>query len=576
MSKGEAKSVNKFQPFLMRMIDMLPVQDLSARIAFYDKARTALVRTLHDNPVPVTELEVDLQRAALESAIGCIEASFHDSLANPEDLQERSMAQAEMPLTSEHRRFALNAAAGGGANLVKIGIQLVMLPIMARLLGPSEFGLYALALPTISFLTTLADGGLGASLAREEENSTAVWSTAFWLLIGTCTMMAVVAVLGGALIAHFSQQPRLTSIMVLLSLSLPLLALTALPAARLVRRGNLVVHSIADLVATLIGAAVALGLAILGAGAWALAIQYVVGGVVSCIIFNIAAFKIPTMQFSFSLIKSHLLLGGTIIASRLSELVGRQSENLLIGRYIGSSSLGSYTLANQTSRFLCDSVGNPVWGALYSYTLRGESSNVDALQLILTRILACILFPTTAIFAVAAPQIFDLSLGPRWASAASMMQIIVPSFALSTIASQCGAVMLARRQGSMILIITAFLGLFRIGSVATGIFIGVFYTSVGLVIGNVLFSLAMFASVRGESWSHSRSMMKTLIFPAIASVGAGAVCSQLLSRRPESILWLAVSSIAGCVMFAVIMGLLQRRVIIGDALALRRMVFKRH
>src|SRR5438445_4601280 len=35
-------------------------------------------------------------------------------------------------------RLAVNAAAGGAANFLKIGIQLVMLPLMAHLLGPAE------------------------------------------------------------------------------------------------------------------------------------------------------------------------------------------------------------------------------------------------------------------------------------------------------------------------------------------------------------------------------------------------------------------------------------------------------
>ena len=71
------------------------------------------------------------------------------------------------------RRLALNAIAGGGANFIKIGIQLVMLPLMAHLLGPSEFGLYALALPTISFFMIFrprrARGLVGARIARRDD-----------------------------------------------------------------------------------------------------------------------------------------------------------------------------------------------------------------------------------------------------------------------------------------------------------------------------------------------------------------------------------------------------------------------
>jgi len=79
--------------------------------------------------------------------------------------------------------MAFGAIAGGVVNILKAVLQLLLLPVMARLLGPNEFGLYALALPTISLVTLLADGGLGNTLVREEESSTLVWSSAYWALL---------------------------------------------------------------------------------------------------------------------------------------------------------------------------------------------------------------------------------------------------------------------------------------------------------------------------------------------------------------------------------------------------------
>ena len=78
------------------------------------------------------------------------------------------------------RKVAIGAIASGAVNIIKVAIQLLLLPVMARLLGPDEFGLYALALPTVSLVGLLADGGLGATLAREQESSSLIWSSAFW------------------------------------------------------------------------------------------------------------------------------------------------------------------------------------------------------------------------------------------------------------------------------------------------------------------------------------------------------------------------------------------------------------
>ena len=401
-----------FEPLLDRMLAALPDPHPAARQGAYDRARAALRNTVDAAALSAADRAGIPELDALDAAIARVEArQVRDDIgaevaaAHAMDPgAEFATATPTPPPVDERRRFAFNAAAGGAANLVKIGIQLLLLPVMARLLGPAEFGLYALALPTIFLFTTLAEGGLGASLAREKETETAIWSTAFWALLASCTLMGVLAIGGGFVLATISGQSRLVGLMALLSLSFPLLALTALPAARLVRRGNLVIHSVADLAATLIGAGAAVSLALLGAGAWALAIQYVLGWTVTCAVMNAAAFERPTLEFRLASLKSHAVTGGSLIGSRLAELFGRQIENLMFGRVFGAANLGSYTFSNQVSRFLCEAAGNPIWGALYSHALREDARAVEPLHATLSRLLASALFPASALLAAAAPR----------------------------------------------------------------------------------------------------------------------------------------------------------------------------
>src|SRR5882757_752409 len=150
------------------------------------------------------------------------------------------------------RRMAFGAIAGGVVNILKAVLQLLLLPVMARLLGPNEFGLYALALPTISLVTLLADGGLGATLAREQESSSLIWSSAFWALLVMGTTLAIGSTLFGSLLGYLAQQPRLPAMIALLSLSLVFLTLSVVPGARLTRRKNLALGAGADLASTVI------------------------------------------------------------------------------------------------------------------------------------------------------------------------------------------------------------------------------------------------------------------------------------------------------------------------------------
>ena len=106
--------------------------------------------------------------------------------------------------------------------ICKIGVQLTMLPLMAHLLGPAEFGLYALALPTVAFCMILADGGLTASLARESTESTLIWSTGFWVTMVIGAALSLMIVGWGEALAVLSHAPGVRRLLDILALAPPI------------------------------------------------------------------------------------------------------------------------------------------------------------------------------------------------------------------------------------------------------------------------------------------------------------------------------------------------------------------
>jgi O-antigen/teichoic acid export membrane protein len=172
------------------------------------------------------------------------------------------------------KRLAANVVMSWTANIVKVGIQIMMLPLMARLLGPEEMGLYSLALPILGFVILLSDGGLGNSLARESRENDLVWSSAFWGLLATCSALAVIVVIISYFVGLLSHQPRLITIMIPLSLTLLLVASSVVPAARLLQSGRQGLGSIADMIGNMVGAGLGIWIALSGGGVWAMVAQY--------------------------------------------------------------------------------------------------------------------------------------------------------------------------------------------------------------------------------------------------------------------------------------------------------------
>jgi O-antigen/teichoic acid export membrane protein len=478
---------------------------------------------------------------------------------------------------SSHRRLAINAVAGGAANFLKIGVQLVMLPLMARLLGPSEFGLYALALPTISFFMILADGGLAVSLARESRNATLVWSTAFWFVLIVGVGLAAMVTGWGFALAALANEPRVSSLMALLSIALIMIAASALPSANLTRQGRLVVFALSDLVSTIAGAAFGVALAASGAGAKSLAAQYVLYYTLRAAILNAVAFVPPTFQFQLSALLPNLSASGSLLSIKLADFLGRLAENVLYGRAFGAAGLGLYTFANQAPRFICEAASGPVWGALYSHALRADERQVERAHVNLTRLLASLVFPIAALLSATAPDIVRVILGPKWEQASVLLRILIPFYAINVVASQSGAVLLARNRGWLLFWISIILTLGRTVVVAMGPWLGQIGVAFGIGAVMAGFSFLMMEAPgylrRGDRFQ----LIRGIVGPIASSAVAGVVCYALAGARRDSggLVWIACCWALATAVYFVLLAVIQRETLRQDLEALWNLAFRR-
>jgi PST family polysaccharide transporter len=469
----------------------------------------------------------------------------------------------------------MNAVGGGALNFAKIAIQFLLIPVMARLLGPAEFGLYALALPTIAFFTVIADGGLGVSLAREDEGQTRVWSTAFWVLLATSLVLCLVVIGWGAILSVLARAPRLFPIMTLLSLSFVFIAVSVLPTARLTRSGNLVLYAVADFIANALGAVAAVSLAIAGAGAMSLAVQYVTSFATRALILNLVAFYRPRRQFHLGDLGGHLLTGGFLLGGRLLEFSSRLVENVLFGRAFGAAALGTYTFANQVPRFICEAASNPTWSALYSHALRDESRDLGPAYRKICRFLASMTFPVAGLLSASAPSALVLLLGQKWAPAAPLIQILVPSYALGVVASQGSAILLSKGRNATFLVILAGLTAGRLLAVCSGYWLGETAVAWGIVVANVLYAIAMVIAPARLMDATPWDLLRVLVGPTVSSVVAAAVCAVAIAMEPHGPIATVVGLALGGVAYLVAMVAMEGALLKADLLTLRRVVFRR-
>ncbi len=486
----------------------------------------------------------------------------------------RKGQQVELPTRPSGRRIAIGAGAFGAVSIFKMLLQVLTLPLMARLLGPSEFGLYSIAIPIVAVVGMMSDGGLGMSLMKEPDNSP-VWSTAFWTLLGAGIVLALSLTGVGFVLGDVLHQPRLPGIIAALSVTIILMTISVTPVARLDRQGRISIGAVADLVGNLLGVCLGITLAFRGAGAWSLVGQYVTIFLVRAVVLNSAAFKMPAFEFRPSTLRSHFATGGLIVSVRMSDFAGRMVESVCLGRGLGTAAVGIYAFSNQLPRFFCESFSNPLWLALYIRALSNEHANIAALHRQFSRLLGMILFPAAALFLVTAPNLVPLFLGKKWSVAAPLLPVFLVAYAMNVIASQGGALLLADDRYHRQLWCTIGLSIAKIVVVCLGPWIGLAGVAYGVSCMHAVYAAAMILASATVSGTSPLFLIRSLVGPLAASVFSGAVAWAFLRFWGDNLVGVALCLSVGILGYGAAIILFDRKYLVSDVAVLRNVIGRR-
>lgn len=314
-------------------------------------------------------------------------------------------------------------------------ISLLVLVALSRLLTPAEFGVVALAMSVTAVLQVFADSGFSRALVQRKTLGPADASTAFWMSLTVSILLAALLIVTAPLIASLLDTPELTPILQVLSIALPLNALSQTPAALLERELNFKPLSIRQLVGALCGAAVSIPLALVGWGVWALVAQTVVSAAAAVVTLWASTPWRPRWEFSRESLRQLWAVGGAILGVDLMDAIQANIDKIVIGALFSTSELGYYFLAQRLGTILIELVTSVV--ARVSLT---TFSRVQDDPIRLNRIFRQLTFAASAVsvgvfgmVAVFAPQIIPAVFGPDWDAAIPILWVLAPGWALGAV-----------------------------------------------------------------------------------------------------------------------------------------------
>lgn len=329
-------------------------------------------------------------------------------------------------------------------SMMRLLAQFVAIPILSRILSPEDYGVVAMAMPFVLFAMMLADAGIGVSLVRTPATQRVVWSTFFWLsvLLGLGLSLAMMAIAPVAAVAF--EEPRLTAIVMTLAVAVFVQSIACVPGAALQQQQKFRVVAVIDICALLLGIVTAVVVATHGGGAWALVWQQLVfyGLRVACV-FYYSGFR-PQVVFTMAEVKEHLAFSKNVLSVNLVGFFTRSVDNLIVGKILGAAAVGVYSMAFQFARLPVMLISGPLNYVLYAKLsqVKEDRDAIRATFMVLTRVLAAVVFPGMGMVAAAHGPVFDLLLSAKWEQAGVVFMLAAPACATLSVTMLCGTIML--------------------------------------------------------------------------------------------------------------------------------------
>jgi len=327
---------------------------------------------------------------------------------------------------SLRRQIVAGVAWKGTSQVILQVTRLVVAVVLARLLAPNDYGLAAMVLVFSSFILIFADLALGQVIVQRRSLDEADRTTAFWTAVGAGVLFTLAGVAVSPLVADFFGEPEVASMVAVVSLSFAIRGLTMIQSALLVRGMQFRALELREIAATMTGAAVALGVAAAGYGAWAIVWQQLVSASVGAtLIWTFSQWR-PSLSFSAASLRSFAGFSGNVLAMNVVRQLRGTTDNALIGRFLGAPPLGAYALAYNVVLVPFNRLAIPLSQVLFPALSRiqDDPERMSRYWIRSVRLVAALALPALTGLAISAQEFVDIVLGDPWDDAVPVVQLL--------------------------------------------------------------------------------------------------------------------------------------------------------
>ncbi len=351
-------------------------------------------------------------------------------------------------------------------------ISLGITAALARLLSPHEFGLVAIVGVFVSFFNLISDFGIGPAIIQNQKLSKKNLNDIFTFSVYGSLGLTFAFFISAPFISKFYNEISLIKIVRLLSISVLFYSLQMVPKALLRKELEFKKIGIISIISNLFSGSIGILLALKGNGVYALIVQSILAAFIT---FILSYYYHPSrflIMFEMESIKKVAMFSINQFSFNLINYFSRNSDNLLIGKFLSSADLGYYDKAYKLMLLPVQKLTHVITPALFPVLARYQDDKemIFRSYLKLLSILSIIGLPLSIFFYSSAKEIITIMFGDQWLLSIPVFKLLSLTIGLQMMLSSVGAIYQAINRTDLLLVT-------GIGSsilFLTGIFLGVF------------------------------------------------------------------------------------------------------
>jgi len=463
----------------------------------------------------------------------------------------------------------------GAGNIAHQVIQVVSLLVMARFLSPDDFGVYAILLIFINFMGIFGAMGTTEVVIYMDNPDQRMLSSIFYFNVAIGAVLFVLLYFLAWPIASFFDNQRIVHLLQIIGSVFIISSLSLLHRSLLEKHLLFKQVVILEMTALTIGSIAGIIAAVSGLGIYSL----LIAGLSRPSIFTVGLWLTsqwrPSLVIDFGDIKKVWRYAFNLTGFSIINYFSRNADNLLIGKFIGSSALGLYSVAYRIMLYPLDNIARVLIRVLFPAFSQVKHDNARFKNGYLKAITftSLVSFPLMAGLVVVSESFVSVFLGDKWVGMASLLVVLAPVGMIQSIVTTTGSIYTAKGTTGL---------LFKIGTInavvtVLSFVIGLSYGVIGVAVAYAVANAVMVYPNLRISWHQvDLGVLEGLgkLAPFFISAGAMAIAVYfqgiwLIDMGMSHFLVLPLQVTAGITIYLAILMLFYRTLLLGLLAELR-------